>query len=146
MDPDHPHRPKGLSTLPTSEIALAPEFLEGVKKIAPKRKFSKVWFVVVVLAIAGGGWFAWKRYGARFRHVESPVASAADTTTATASVAASTTANGGVEPAPSASDIANANAAPSVTASVAPSAAPSASTAAPVVKTVKVRRRGPATR
>lgn len=123
-------RPKGLSTLPTSEVVLAPDFLDDVKKIAPKPRRSKLWIVFLLAIVGAGGFFAWKRYWPR-RHVDAPsVTAPVETAAATPSVTASV-----VEPVASASATASAS---SPSASAIPSAAASASTSAPKVK----RRRG----
>jgi len=121
-------RPKGLSTLPTSEVVLAPEFLDGVKKIAPKPKRSKLW-IVLLLAIAGaGGFFAWKRFHPRAPRVDATASAPIETTPAPIVTAS-------VEPVVVAS--ASATAPP-------PSAIPSATTSASAAPTskVRVRRRG----
>lgn len=119
-------RPKGLSTLPTSEVVLAPGFLDDVKKIAPKPRRSKMWIVLLLAVVGAGGFFAWKRYWPR-HHVDAPSVSAPieSAPPPTPSVTAS------VEPVVSASATATAS-------SPSASAIPSASAAAPKVK----RRRG----
>ena len=132
---DRDDQVRGRSTLPTSEIVLTPEFLKGLKTVAPKRRRSKMWILFFLVIAGAGGFFAWKRYWPRMRHVQQ-APETFDTPLPTASVET---------PAPSVT--ASAEPIVSATASVSVTASVSASTsAAPTVHMVKVRRRGPATR
>jgi hypothetical protein len=124
---DH-SRAKGMSQLPTSEIALAPKFLDELKQIAPKPKRSKLWWILLLGVASGGVWLGVTAKGralvARLRHQAPAETTAKIATIASDAVTVPT-------PVPSDSAAPVASAAPSAAAAtVSASATPSASASA----------------
>lgn len=64
MEPDTrspESRQRGLSALPTSEIVLPPKFIEDLEEIAPKKRRSKLWYVVGLALVGVAVWLGVSR-------------------------------------------------------------------------------------